>query len=113
MVGLALLLAAAPGATPPAPHIVRQPIPFGAARRAETTRYAERHYGIDRHRLVHPHLVADASLPHLAAERDRTCGEPHEPYHRELDTPWRCQTHADWQRSPAPSRSRSREPAGR
>jgi N-acetylmuramoyl-L-alanine amidase len=59
MLGLVLLLAAALGAAPPAPHIVQRAIPFGPARRAETARYAEHHYGIDRYRLVRPHVIVE------------------------------------------------------
>jgi beta-N-acetylhexosaminidase len=54
---LALLLAAT--AAPPKPAIVSKPIPFGAARRAETAAYAERHYGVNTWRLVHPHVIVE------------------------------------------------------
>ena len=47
---LPLLLAIALVA-PPKPHVVWKPIPFGAARRAETAAYAKRHYGLDTWRL--------------------------------------------------------------
>jgi len=56
---LALLVAASIGAAPPRPHIVERPIPFGPARRAETARYAERHYGLDTYRLEHPHVIVE------------------------------------------------------
>jgi beta-N-acetylhexosaminidase len=56
---LTALLAVWIAAAPPAPHIVQRPIPFGAARRAETTRYAERHYGVGRWHLVHPHVIVE------------------------------------------------------
>jgi N-acetylmuramoyl-L-alanine amidase len=56
---LTALLAFWLAVVPPAPHIVQRPIPFGAARRAETARYAERHYGVDRWRLVHPHVIVE------------------------------------------------------
>lgn len=59
MLALAALLAIWVAAVPPAPHIVQRPIPFGAVRRAETARYAERHYGIDRWRLVRPHVIVE------------------------------------------------------
>ena len=59
MLPLATLLAVWVAAVPPAPHIVRRPIPFGEVRRAETARYAERHYGVDRWRLVHPHVIVE------------------------------------------------------
>ena len=39
------------------PRIVWDPIPFGARRKAEMTAYAERHYGIDSYKLVHPHVI--------------------------------------------------------
>ena len=59
MLVLALLVAASIGAAPPRPHIVERPIPFGPARRAETARYAERHYGLDTYRLEHPHVIVE------------------------------------------------------
>ncbi len=58
---LALVLAV-PGtvkASPPKPAIVVEPIPFGAARRAETAAYSRRHYGLDTWRLVHPHVIVE------------------------------------------------------
>jgi N-acetylmuramoyl-L-alanine amidase len=42
---LAVALAALALAAPLKPHVVWKPIPFGAARKAETARYALRHYG--------------------------------------------------------------------
>ena len=54
---LALLLAAT--AAPPKPAIVSKPIPFGAARRAETAAYAQHHYGVNTWRLVHPHVIVE------------------------------------------------------
>jgi beta-N-acetylhexosaminidase len=42
------------------PHIVWDPIPFGAQRRAETAAYVRRHYGSfmkPTWRLVHPHVI--------------------------------------------------------
>jgi N-acetylmuramoyl-L-alanine amidase len=60
MRGLAVLLLAAVASTaPPRPHIVAKPIPFGAARRAETAAYARRHYGLDTWRLDHPHVIVE------------------------------------------------------
>jgi N-acetylmuramoyl-L-alanine amidase len=53
---LALLLAG-PAAPPPKPAIVAKPIPFGAARRAETAAYARRHYGLNGWRLVRPRVI--------------------------------------------------------
>jgi N-acetylmuramoyl-L-alanine amidase len=43
----------------PAPHIVSKPVPFGAARRAETAAYAQRHYGLDTWRLRSPHVIVE------------------------------------------------------
>jgi len=56
-----ILLAAVLAATvaPARPAIVSRPIPFGAARRAETAQYAERHYGLDTWRLTHPHVIVE------------------------------------------------------
>jgi N-acetylmuramoyl-L-alanine amidase len=59
MLALAAVLAVWISGTAPAPHVVQRPIPFGAARKAETARYAERHYGIDRYTLVHPHVIVE------------------------------------------------------
>ena len=52
----ALVLALAVPAKPP---IVQKPIPFSAARRAETAAYASRHYGLDTWRLTHPHVIVE------------------------------------------------------
>jgi len=52
---LALLLAAAA----PKPHVVQKPIPFGPERRAETARYAARHYGLHTWRLQGPHVIVE------------------------------------------------------
>ena len=52
----ALLIALAAPAQPP---IVQKPIPFGAARRAQTTAYASRHYGLHTWRLSHPHVIVE------------------------------------------------------
>ena len=46
-------------ALPARPAIVQKPIPFGAARRAETARYAERHYGLSTWRLAHPRVIVE------------------------------------------------------
>jgi N-acetylmuramoyl-L-alanine amidase len=54
---LAALLVAL--ALPVKPPVVAKPIPFGADRRAETARYAQRHYGLDTWRLVHPHVIVE------------------------------------------------------
>jgi N-acetyl-anhydromuramyl-L-alanine amidase AmpD len=55
---LALVLAA-PAGSPPKPAIVVKPIPFGAARRAETAAYSRRHYGKSTWRLVHPRVIVE------------------------------------------------------
>lgn len=44
---------------PARPAIVSKPIPFGASRRAETAQYAERHYGLNTWRLVHPRVIVE------------------------------------------------------
>ncbi|HVC86241.1 MAG TPA: peptidoglycan recognition family protein [Gaiellaceae bacterium] len=54
---LAALVAA--GVAPARPPIVWKPIPFGAARRAETAQYAQRHYGVKTWRLQHPHVIVE------------------------------------------------------
>jgi N-acetylmuramoyl-L-alanine amidase len=43
----------------PKPRIVTKLIPFGAARRAQTAAYAQRHYGIPTWRLEHPHVIVE------------------------------------------------------
>jgi N-acetyl-anhydromuramyl-L-alanine amidase AmpD len=53
----ALLVLALAAAIKPA--IVQKPIPFGAARRAETAAYAKRHYGLDTWRLRTPHVIVE------------------------------------------------------
>jgi beta-N-acetylhexosaminidase len=56
----AVRAAASPSAAvPPAvrPHIVWDPIPFGARRKAQMRAYALRHYGLDTYRLVDPHVI--------------------------------------------------------
>src|SRR5690349_14250433 len=55
---LALLLAAAVHA-PPRPAIVERPIPFAAARKAETAAYSRRHYGTASWRLSRPHVIVE------------------------------------------------------
>lgn len=57
MLALALLLAAA--VVPAKPHVVAKPIPFGAARRAETTVYVRRHYGRGDWRLRRPRTIVE------------------------------------------------------
>jgi N-acetylmuramoyl-L-alanine amidase len=41
------------------PRIVWKPIPFSAARLAETAAYSQRHYGLDTWRLRHPHVIVE------------------------------------------------------
>jgi N-acetylmuramoyl-L-alanine amidase len=55
----AALLVAAAIATAPPPHIVPRFIPFGPVRRAETARYAARHYGVHTWRLEHPRVIVE------------------------------------------------------
>jgi len=57
----ALLAIALTGATlaAPKPAIVAKPIPFSAARRAETAAYAQRHYGLHTWRLTTPHVIVE------------------------------------------------------
>jgi N-acetylmuramoyl-L-alanine amidase len=45
---------------PPKPHIVWKPIPFGATRKAETARYAQRHYGIHSY-VLRPKVIVEHS----------------------------------------------------
>ena len=62
LLALALLPAIAAsgsGSRVPKPRIVWKPIPFGAKRRAETVAYARRHYGLDRWRIVGPHVIVE------------------------------------------------------
>jgi N-acetylmuramoyl-L-alanine amidase len=41
----------------PKPPMVYDPIPFGTTRKAEMLAYAERHYGLPRYELIHPHVI--------------------------------------------------------
>ena len=56
---------AAPAAPAPAvrvprpPRIVSRFIPFGAKRKAEMARYAQRHYGFSDYRLRNPHVIVE------------------------------------------------------
>jgi N-acetylmuramoyl-L-alanine amidase len=43
----------------PRPAIVAKPIPFGAARKAETAAYAKHHYGLSTWRLRAPHVIVE------------------------------------------------------
>ena len=58
----ALVLAVASpaaAAAPQRPAIVWKPVPFGAARIAETVAYEQRHYGLRRSTLVGPHVIVE------------------------------------------------------
>jgi N-acetylmuramoyl-L-alanine amidase len=55
---IALALAALALSAPPKPHIVWKPIPFGAARLAETAAYAKRHYGLNTY-VLHPRAIVE------------------------------------------------------
>ena len=55
---LLALLIALTGA-PAKPVIVQRPIPFSAARRAETEAYALRHYGLHTWKLTNPHVIVE------------------------------------------------------
>jgi N-acetylmuramoyl-L-alanine amidase len=52
LLALALLIA-------PKPAIVQKPIPFSAARRAETAAYTHRHYGLSTWRLGTPRVIVE------------------------------------------------------
>ncbi len=54
-----LALVAVTVAVPARPVIVQKPIPFSAQRRAETARYATRHYGLRTWRLTHPRVIVE------------------------------------------------------
>jgi beta-N-acetylhexosaminidase len=53
------LAASGPTSRVPKPAVVWKPIPFGAKRHAETVAYARRHYGLDRWRIVGPHVIVE------------------------------------------------------
>jgi beta-N-acetylhexosaminidase len=55
----ALLTAVALASPAPRPHIVQKPIPFPAARKRETRRYAIRHYGIHTFLLRNPKVIVE------------------------------------------------------
>jgi hypothetical protein len=49
-----------PSAVVPIPHIISNPIPFGAERKTQMTAYARRHYGsfmTPTYKLIHPHVI--------------------------------------------------------
>jgi len=54
-----LLAVLASLAAPSMPPVVHRPIPFGATRRAEMTRYAQRHYGLHTFRLQQPRVIVE------------------------------------------------------
>jgi beta-N-acetylhexosaminidase len=59
---LAAAAVAVAGAAPvpvPRPAIVAKPIPFPTRRKQETAAYANRHYGADTWRLVHPRVIVE------------------------------------------------------
>jgi N-acetyl-anhydromuramyl-L-alanine amidase AmpD len=58
-VGVLLALPGAGLAAAPRPTIQQRPIPFGAQRKAETVRYAERHYGLATWRLRNPKVIVE------------------------------------------------------
>jgi beta-N-acetylhexosaminidase len=53
------LMALALVASPPKPHIVQKPIPYGAQRRAEMAAYSKRHYGTAQWRLIAPRVIVE------------------------------------------------------
>jgi N-acetylmuramoyl-L-alanine amidase len=53
------LMALALVASPPKPHIVQTPIPYGAQRRAEMAAYSKRHYGTAQWRLIAPKVIVE------------------------------------------------------
>lgn len=61
----ASLVAASSAAAAERPPVVQSPIPFGAQRRAQMRRYAQRHYGLRTARLRHPRTI----VVHLTANR--------------------------------------------
>ena len=59
------IASSAPSGSVPKPRILWKPIPFGPNRRAETIAYAQRHYRLDRWRIVGPHVIVEhISLVH-------------------------------------------------
>ncbi len=46
-------------ARPAQPPVIQRRIPFGEKRKADTRRYAKRHYGIDDHRLREPKVIVE------------------------------------------------------
>jgi len=83
---LALALSALALAVPvPKPHVDWRPIPFPAARRAETAAYARRHYGLDTWRLTKPRVIVEHytvsdtfGSAYATFARDAPDGELHE-----------------------------------
>jgi N-acetylmuramoyl-L-alanine amidase len=58
-VRILLALTVATLAVPVRPPVVSKPSPFGAQRRAETARYAARHYGLNTWHLTNPHVIVE------------------------------------------------------
>jgi N-acetylmuramoyl-L-alanine amidase len=54
----ALTLAVLAIFSPPRPHIVSKPIPYGPQRKAEMAAYAKKHYGIDSW-VLHPKVIVE------------------------------------------------------
>ncbi len=79
--GAAPVLLAALALLPPKPAVVWHPVPFGAARKAETAAYAKRHYGRATWRLeprtIVEHVTATTTLAPVLATfaADRPDGE--------------------------------------
>lgn len=79
-----------------APPIVHDPIPFGTQRIAETRRYAVRHYGLHRARLIAPKVIVEYGITN-----NNVIGHAESlssPYHRENVARLKTQTHGDWPR---------------
>jgi beta-N-acetylhexosaminidase len=83
---LALAVPVAAAAPSLRPHIVAKPIPFGAARRAETAAYAKRHYGIATWRLTHPRVLVEhfTATPTFSSVWNSFAGDHADPELHEL-----------------------------
>jgi beta-N-acetylhexosaminidase len=83
---LALAVPVAAAAPSLRPHIVAKPIPFGAARRAETAAYAKRHYGIATWRLAHPRVLVEhfTATPTFSSVWNSFAGDHADPELHEL-----------------------------
>src|SRR5215208_1723254 len=77
MIALAAALALA---SAPAPAIVQRPIPFDAARRAQTAAYAQRHYGLPtwrlRPRTIVEHVAVASTFQSVYATFARNAPDP-------------------------------------